>query len=143
MRSSGATKFGLPFSVVTRTKSTMACFAGPSFHDGRALPDVAVCACAEAVSRSPEEAGSTANADRSVRRSIPKEEIVGFMSHLPRYAIRLVIRRRSPELLHGLFNREGAWPLTRRKLNEAREMLPNDPLRGNDHEGVLDEPSDA
>src|SRR5438045_9507501 len=34
MRSSGGTKFGPPVSVVALTKSTMACFAGPSFHEG-------------------------------------------------------------------------------------------------------------
>src|SRR5437870_13004917 len=34
MRSSGATKFAPPVSVVALTKSTMACFAGPSFHEG-------------------------------------------------------------------------------------------------------------
>src|SRR5580704_976618 len=35
MRSSGATKLRLFLSVVVFTKSTMAFFAGPSFHDGR------------------------------------------------------------------------------------------------------------
>src|SRR5262245_33689563 len=35
MRSSGGTNFGLALSVVARTKSTIACFAGPSFHDGK------------------------------------------------------------------------------------------------------------
>src|SRR4029453_1786082 len=34
MRSSGATKFAPPVSVVALTKSTMACLVGPSFHDG-------------------------------------------------------------------------------------------------------------
>ena len=34
MRSSGGTKFGLDWSVVACTKSTIACFAGPSFHEG-------------------------------------------------------------------------------------------------------------
>ena len=34
MRSSGATKFAPPVSVVALTKSTMAFFAGPSFHEG-------------------------------------------------------------------------------------------------------------
>ena len=34
MRSSSGTNFAPPASVVTRTKSTMACFAGPSFHEG-------------------------------------------------------------------------------------------------------------
>src|SRR5215471_9717265 len=34
MRSSGATKFELFLSVVALTKSTMAFFAAPSFHEG-------------------------------------------------------------------------------------------------------------
>src|SRR5271165_4189378 len=34
MRSSGGTNFGLLLSVVVLTKSRIACFAGPSFHDG-------------------------------------------------------------------------------------------------------------
>ena len=34
MRSSGHTNFGLLLSVVVLTKSRIACFAGPSFHDG-------------------------------------------------------------------------------------------------------------
>src|SRR5580704_12626650 len=35
MRSSGATNFGLFLSVVVLTKSRIACFAGPSFHEGK------------------------------------------------------------------------------------------------------------
>src|SRR5208283_2254673 len=35
MRSSVATNFGLLLSVVVLTKSRIACFAGPSFHDGK------------------------------------------------------------------------------------------------------------
>src|SRR5664279_2071882 len=35
MRCSGGTKDGLAGSVVTLTKVTIACFAGPSFHEGR------------------------------------------------------------------------------------------------------------
>src|SRR5271169_271850 len=34
MRSSGATNFGLLGSVVVLTKSSIACFAGPSFQEG-------------------------------------------------------------------------------------------------------------
>ena len=34
MRSSGGTKSGLDLSVVAFTKSTIACLAAPSFHDG-------------------------------------------------------------------------------------------------------------
>src|SRR6266576_1000672 len=33
MRSSGGTNRGLPCVVVALTNSTMACFAGPSFHE--------------------------------------------------------------------------------------------------------------
>ena len=35
MRAAGGTNFGLAGSVVARTKSRIAAFAGPSFHDGR------------------------------------------------------------------------------------------------------------
>ena len=35
IRSSGGTKSGLDLSVVAFTKSTIACFAGPSFQEGR------------------------------------------------------------------------------------------------------------
>ena len=49
MRSSGGTNFGLARSVVALTKSRIACFAGPSFHDPNALSWV-VCASAIPVS---------------------------------------------------------------------------------------------
>jgi hypothetical protein len=38
---------------------------------------------------------------------------------------------------------ERSWPLPGRKLHEAREMLPHDPLRWNDDEGVLNELADV
>src|SRR5690242_21411274 len=38
MRSSGGTKFELAWSVVVRTNSMIACFAGPSFHDASWSP---------------------------------------------------------------------------------------------------------
>src|SRR5664280_2832110 len=41
IRSPGGTKFGLAGSIVTLTKLTIACFAGPSFHAGRGS-----CTCA-------------------------------------------------------------------------------------------------
>ena len=37
MRSSGGTNFGPRLSVVALTNSTMACLAGPSFHEGRSV----------------------------------------------------------------------------------------------------------
>lgn len=49
--------------------------------------------------------------------------------------------RRISEFLHGLFDRERAGPLARRKLLEARQMLGHDRLRWNDHKRMLNEPS--
>ena len=46
-----------------------------------------------------------------------------------------------PQLLHRLLDRERTRSLAWRKLYEAREMLSDDPLRRDDHERVLDEPS--
>jgi hypothetical protein len=48
--------------------------------------------------------------------------------------------RRIPELLHGLFDREASGLLARRELLEAHEMLRDQRLRRDQHEGVLDEP---
>jgi hypothetical protein len=48
-----------------------------------------------------------------------------------------------PELLHRLFDRERAGSLPRWKLNKACEMLRDDTLRRNDHERMLDEPSNV
>src|SRR5262245_15756166 len=70
IRSSGGTNLGLPCSVVTRTKSRIACFAGPSFHDARDALD-AVCAWATAGRNVPDRAGSRAKLVTKVRRSIP------------------------------------------------------------------------
>jgi hypothetical protein len=51
--------------------------------------------------------------------------------------------RRISEFLQGLFDREQAGPLARRKLLEARQMLGHDRLRWNDHKRMLNEPSHA
>src|SRR5258708_33025675 len=68
MRSSGGTKLGLACSVVARTKSRMACFAAPSFHDGNGPPDGAACACAAAGRSSCGNAGPAANPASRTRR---------------------------------------------------------------------------
>src|SRR5262249_31674096 len=54
---------------------------------------------------------------------------------------RSIAGRRVPELLHGLIDGERARSLARRKLAEARNVLPHDRLRRQQHEGVLDEPA--
>ena len=52
---------------VERTKSKIACFAGPSFHDGSKPPGVAVRAGAETGRSGPDNAGSSARASRAAR----------------------------------------------------------------------------
>jgi hypothetical protein len=54
--------------VVTRTKSRIARFAAPSFHEGNAPPGAVVCAGAEVESSVPDKAGSPANVESNVRR---------------------------------------------------------------------------
>jgi hypothetical protein len=70
-------KDGLPLVVVARTNSMIACFAGPSFHDGRtpARP----CAFAAVATTSSDRAGNAAAVDSRTRRLIREEGRVGFM----------------------------------------------------------------
>jgi hypothetical protein len=56
--------------VVSRTKSRIACFAGPSFHDGSAPLEVAVCADAEMDASGAEKTGTNANVESRARRSM-------------------------------------------------------------------------
>src|SRR5947207_14659486 len=67
MRSSGGTKLGLAWSVVALTKSRIACFAGPSFHDPNALPCV-VWVWAIAVRGIPDKTGRNATPEINTRR---------------------------------------------------------------------------
>src|SRR6185312_7371114 len=67
MRSSGGTNFGLARSVVVLTKSRIACFAGPSFHDPNAR-SCAACVWAIAVNGMPDRAGSNAILEINTRR---------------------------------------------------------------------------
>src|SRR5262245_46757110 len=80
MRCSGGTNFGLVWSVVTRTKSRIACFAGPSFHDARGDPPD-VCAWASVGGHEADRTGSAARPETSVRRSIP--DLPDVMPGLP------------------------------------------------------------
>jgi hypothetical protein len=63
--------------MVARTKSKIACFAGPSFHDGSNPPGV--CAGAETGRSGPDNAGSSANVESRTRRLIPEEGAIDFM----------------------------------------------------------------
>jgi hypothetical protein len=63
--------------MVARTKSKIACFAGPSFHDGSNRPGV--CVGAETGRIGPDNAGSSANVESRTRRLIPGEGAIGFI----------------------------------------------------------------
>src|SRR6516165_7467582 len=67
MRCSGGTNFGLERSVVTRTKSMIACFAGPSCHEANGSPCV-TCARADEDSSVPVKAGRSARLEARLRR---------------------------------------------------------------------------
>src|SRR5271154_342983 len=79
MRSSGGTNFGFARSVVSRTKLRIACFAGPSFHDGSAVLDVGVSADAETAKKETDKAGRSAKVEIIVRRGTPVCELIGFI----------------------------------------------------------------
>ena len=64
-------------SVVTRTKSRIACFAGPSFHEASGAP---VWASAAVASRSPGSAGIAPRAP-STRRRLSPSEVFDDMIH--------------------------------------------------------------
>src|SRR6516165_9961403 len=77
MRSSGGTILELEESVVTRTKSMIACLASPSFHEASCPP--APCAIA-ALLRSSAGVGSTARLETKTRRLMPEPCRLAFMA---------------------------------------------------------------
>src|SRR6516165_5663757 len=123
--------------MVARTKSKIACFAGPSFQDGSKPPAVAVCAGAETGRSGPKSVARSANVESRTRRFIPEEGAIGLM-FTPTSG--LIAGRRVPQLFHGLLDREAARLLARRELLKALEVLRHERLRWDQHEGVLDEP---
>src|SRR5262249_30772021 len=71
--SSGGTNFEPPCSVVARTKSSIACLAGPSFHDPSELSCVGW-VCAVAGKGRLDKAGSNARPEISTRRLMSDAE---------------------------------------------------------------------
>src|SRR5262245_40092557 len=66
--------------MVARTKSKIACFAGPSFQDGsKPPPAVAVCATAATGRSGPDNASNNASVESRARRLILEEGAIGFM----------------------------------------------------------------
>jgi len=86
MRSSGGTKSLLDGSVAARTKSRIACFAGPSFHRSSAL----VWVSAAVASRSPGGADIAASAPSTRRRLGPSGPTVNTTIHLLNHCPSLV-----------------------------------------------------
>jgi hypothetical protein len=68
--------------VVVRTKSKIACFAGPSFQDGSKSPALAVCASADMETSGADNAGSNASVESRARRLMPEEDAIGCMFDL-------------------------------------------------------------
>ena len=64
--------------MVVRMKSKIACFAGPSLHDGSKSFVVAVCARVDTGSSGPDNAGSNANVESRTRRLTPEQGAIGF-----------------------------------------------------------------
>ena len=90
---SGSTNLGLPGPVVHRTKSRIACFAGPSFHEGSAALEVVVCADAGAVNSGTDKAGSSAIVESKARQSIPERGRFPFMLTTPAIAPSVCCRK--------------------------------------------------
>ena len=67
----------------------IACFAGPSFHEVSAPLEVVVCADAGAVNSGTDKAGSNANAEIRVRRSMEEHGVSPVMFSSP-----MVVQRR-------------------------------------------------
>src|SRR6516164_3516899 len=136
MRCSGGRNFELPCSVVARTKSSIACLAAPSFHDGNGLADGAVCADAGSVRSGPDKAGNSARLETRARRLVRycRRECIAQL---------LIARRRQPQLFQRLIDRERAGPLPGREILKTLNVLRDDGLRWYDDKGVLDEPSDV
>src|SRR6266567_4734508 len=67
--------------------------------------------------------------------------LVSCSSPFRRAMTMLIARRRVPELLHGVLDRERAWLLAGLELLEACKMLRHERLCRDEHKGVLDEPS--
>ncbi|MFY9952861.1 hypothetical protein [Bradyrhizobium sp.] len=79
MRSAGGTNFGFAGVVVSRTKSRIACFAVPSFHDGSAPLDVVVYAEAEMDKKGADNVGRNAKVEMRARRSMLADGSIGFI----------------------------------------------------------------
>jgi hypothetical protein len=122
MRSSGGTNFGLERSVVARTKSTIACFAGPSFHEA----SVFAASCAHAVVAPSHSAGKTTTVASSVRRLI--EDAVGFMIFLfhrvPMQTLQfhLLANQRQP---HSNSCEQSMWDAQRLRVESGKEEIGN------------------
>src|SRR6516225_8059369 len=73
MRSSWGTNVGLDLSVVFCTNSTIACLAGPSFHEGSGSLCAALCAPATVIKRRK----VVAKASRCLR-NVRREDLITF-----------------------------------------------------------------
>src|SRR6476620_5693424 len=118
MRGSGGTNFARAGYGVTRTKSRIACFAGPSFHDASGDPADVVCACAGVAGHEADRTGRTARLETKVRRSIP--DLPDVMPDLPK---RSDTRASTGPRTTSIAPR-GNWPATDRTFGYLSRYLP-------------------
>ena len=85
IRSSGGTKSGLDLSVVAFTKSMIACFAGPSFHEARVSVANGASATAMTGNKGEDRTANAPNSAIKIRRVIPEAKGFGAMLHLFEY----------------------------------------------------------
>src|SRR5882757_1003077 len=88
MRSSDGTNLALARSVMSRTKSRIACFAGPSFQDGSAAVGVVPCADTWVGKNGADKAGSNASVESNARRSMTERGISLVMFNPPAVFLR-------------------------------------------------------
>ena len=79
--SSGGTKVALPSFVVFVTKSTIACFAGPSFHEARVSVANGTSATAMSGNKVEDKTANAPNSAIKIRRVIPEAKSFGAMLH--------------------------------------------------------------
>src|SRR5262245_40674717 len=145
MRASGGTNCELAGSVVACTNARIACFAGPSFHEGSA--SVCAWACAPRTSKAA-KATNRANTNTEGMRFIgvstlvePMQERAARMGH-PHHplASRLLARvsRSVPDLLCDLIQVPALRALKGRELFVGLELLEPQQLAEGQHVPVVD-----
>jgi len=112
----------------------------PFFQTGKG----SVSACASAVTgrSGPTRIRIAARLANRTRRPIFPIEFIDLVFQLTEDLLPVISGRRVAKLFHRLLDRETTGPLARRKLLKALQVLSHKRLRRDEHEGMLNKPSD-